>query len=92
MAKFSIYLPSGYRRSNVTQTVGRARSGEIAPQGLVSQTEFWDGRMSATVQRSTVRYVREPDGHIRPMTFKETVDKGYFILGQGPAGMNGVTT
>ena len=86
MVKRAIYLPSGYKRSNVTRIEGRARSGEVAQQGLVSHTEHWDGRISANVQRSTVRYVRERDGRIRPMTFKEMVAKGYFIVGRGPSG------
>ncbi len=84
--KRAIYLPSGYKRSNVTRVEGRARSGEVSRQGLVTHTEHWDGRLTGSVQRSTVRYVREPDGHIRPMTFREMVAKGYFTVGQGPSG------
>ncbi len=86
MVKRAIYLPSGYKRSNVTRTEGRARTGEVARQGLVSHTEHWDGRISANVQRSTIRYVRDPDGSIRPMTMAEMVAKGYFTLGRGPSG------
>ena len=88
MVKRFIYLPSGYKRSNETRVEGRARSGEVARQGLVSHTEHWDGRVSANVQRSTIRYVRDPDGTIRPMTFKEMVAKGYFTAGQGPSGFS----
>ena len=58
----------------------------MARQGLVSHTESWDGRIAANVARSTIRYVREPDGTIRPMTFKEMVAKGYFTVGEGPSG------
>jgi hypothetical protein len=81
------YLPPGYKKSSLTRTEGRARTGEVARQGLVSHTEHWDGRVSANVQRSTIRYVREPDGTIRAMTFKEMVAKGYFIPGRGPSGL-----
>ncbi len=81
-----IYLPSGYKRSNVTRTEGRAKTGEVAVQGLVSHTEHWDGRVSANVQRSTIRYVHQADGRIRPMTHNEMVTKGYFTVGQGPSG------
>ena len=86
MVKRAIYLPSGYKRSNVTRIEGRARTGEVSRQGLVSHTEHWDGRVSANVQRSTIRYVRDRDGTVRPMTMAEMVAKGYFTLGQGPSG------
>ncbi len=86
MVRRAIYLPSGYKRSNVTRIEGRARSGEVSRQGLVSHTEHWDGRISANVQRSTIRYVREPDGSVRQMTMAEMVAKGYFTLGRGPSG------
>ncbi len=81
-----LYLPSGYKRRSNTVVVGRSQTGEVSQQGLVSHTESWDGRVAANVQRSTIRYVREPDGTIRPMTFKEMVAKGYFTVGEGPSG------
>ncbi len=86
MVKRAIYLPSGYKRSTVTHTEGRARSGEVAPQGLVSHTEHWDGRIAANVQRSAIRYLIEPDGHIRPLTMDEMIAKGYWTKGRGPSG------
>ena len=64
MVKRFVYLPSGYKRSNVTRTEGRAETGEVSRQGLVSHTEEWDGRVSANVQRSAIRYVRDPDGNV----------------------------
>ncbi len=82
------YLPPGYKKSTRTRTEGRARSGEVARSGLVSHTDYWDGRMSANVQRSAIRYVREPDGHIRPMTHQEMVAKGYWTEGRGPSGFS----
>ena len=81
-----MYLPSGYKRSTKTTTDGRARTGEVSPQGLVSHTEHWDGRKSAHVQRSAIRYMHMPDGHIRPLTHQEMVDRGYWTVGQGPSG------
>lgn len=67
---------------------GIAESGEISPQGVVTHTEDWDGRISAEVLPATNRYVRDPDGHIRTMTFKEMVDRGYFHVGRGPKGVS----
>ena len=86
MVKRTFYLPSGYKQSTDTRTEGRARTGEVGAQGLVSHTEYWDGRISANVQRSTIRYARDPDGTIRPMTRAEMVANGYFTPGQGPSG------
>jgi len=80
------YLPPGYKKSTRTRTEGRARTGEVARQGLVSHTEFWDGRIAANVQRSAIRYMVEPDGHIRPLTHQEMVAKGYWTEGRGPSG------
>lgn len=84
MRKF-LYLAKNKRQHTVTE--GIARTGEISPKGVVSHTEDWDGRIRADVGPTPIRYVVEPDGRIRPMTFKEMVDKGYFIIGKGPVGV-----
>lgn len=86
MRKF-IYLPQGYKNRTRTKVEGVARSGEISQKGVVSQTEHWDGRLSAAAGPAGVRLIRDPDGTIRNMTFAEMVARGYFIIGKGPIGV-----
>ena len=82
-----LYLPSNYKSSTTRKVDGRAKTGEVSPQGLVAHTEDWEGRIAADVAPGTVRYIRDPDGTWRKMTFKEMVERGYFILGKGPKGV-----
>ncbi len=85
MTKRFAYLPSGYRHRKMSTVEGRAKTGEISPKGLVAKTESWDGRIAADVSPAAIRYIRDPDGTIRPMTFAEMVERGYFVVGHGPS-------
>lgn len=71
------------RRTNTT-TEGIARSGETSPKGTVTQIEDWDGRLAAVARPATIRYITDEDGTLRPMTMREMIDRGYFIVGKGP--------
>jgi hypothetical protein len=80
-----LYLPSNYRNSTRTRTYGRAETGEVSPKGLVSQTEDWDGRESATAMPSTIHYLyNQSTGEFRKKTMQEMIDEGLFIVGKGP--------
>ena len=81
------YLPSGYKSRTTTKVEGRAKTGEISPKGLVGHTHHWDGRIAANPAPAGIRYIRDPDGTNRPMTFTEMVAHGYFIMGRGPVGV-----
>ena len=87
MRKFFYVARSGIKNMTNTVVEGEARTGEISPKGLVSHTEDWEGRVQAAAAPSAIRYIREPDGHLRPLTFKEMVDRGYFIVAKGPTGI-----
>ena len=82
-----LYLPSDYKKRTHKIVAGVAKTGEVSPQGIVTHVETWDDRVAATVGPAGIRYLREPDGHIRPLTFQEQVDRGYFISGRGPIGV-----
>ena len=77
-------------RNSVNRVVeGIAKTGEVSPKGTVAHIEDWDGRVAVEAAPSAMRYVIEPDGRIRRMTFREQVDKGYFVVGVGPTGVKG---
>lgn len=80
-----LYVARNKRRHTTTE--GIAKTGEMSPKGVVSHTEDWEGRIAADIGAVPMRLVVEPDGRIRQMTFKEMVDKGYFIVGKGPTGV-----
>lgn len=80
------FLKEGYKQSTRRVVEGVATTGEISPKGTVAHTEDWEGRIQAEAAPSAMRYIRDPDGTIRKMTFKEMVERGYFILGSGPKG------
>ena len=82
-----LYLPSGYKKRTHKIVTGVAKTGEVSEQGVVTHTESWDDRVKAVVSTAGIRYLREPDGTIRPLTFQEQVDRGYFIVGRGPIGV-----
>ena len=82
-----LYLPSGYKKRTNKIVTGVAKTGEISKQGVVTHTESWDDRVKAVVSTVGIRYLRNPDGTIRPLTFQEQVDRGYFIVGRGPIGV-----
>ncbi len=84
-----LYLPSDYKKRTHKIVTGVAESGEMSEKGTVTHTETWDDRVAATVGPVGIRYLREPDGTIRPLTFQEQVDRGYFIVGRGPIGVRG---
>ena len=84
MAKRVFYIARLGRKTHTTVD-GRAKSGEVSPQGLVAHTEDWQGRIRAKAAPSTIRYIKTPDG-IRPMTMAEMIGRGYFIVGKGPKG------
>lgn len=81
-----IYVARIGQRTN-TVTEGVAKSGEVSPKGTVEHTEDWEGRIVARVAPATIRYVRDPDGTIRPKTMKEMIRDGQFIRGRGPIGI-----
>lgn len=81
-----LYL-ARYRQATNTKVEGRAKSGEISPKGLVAHTEDWEGRVASLAAPSAIRYIRDPDGHIRPMTMKEMIARGYFVVASGPVGI-----
>lgn len=70
-----------------TKVEGIARTGEISPKGWVSHTEDWDGRIMAKAAPNVLRLVMDRDGHVRPMTMREMIDRGYFIVAKGPIGV-----
>ncbi len=72
------------RSNRVTE--GRAKTGEVGPNGLVSHTEEWSGRTAVVAQPGTIHYVYDDDGDFRKLTMVEMIAKGYFILGTGPYG------
>ena len=82
-----IYLPSGYKKRTNRVVTGISKSGEMSLKGTVTHTETWDDRVAALARPAGIHYLREPDGHIRPLTFQEQVDRGYFIPGRGPIGV-----
>lgn len=81
------FLPEGYRLRTHRVTEGVAKTGEISPKGTVSHIESWDGRVAAEVAPVGLRYeFSVSTGRLRQLTFKEMVERGYFILGKGPKG------
>lgn len=82
-----LYLPSGYKKRTNRIVTGIAKSGEVSPKGTVAHTSHWDDRVDAEVAPAGIHYLREPDGHIRPLTFNEMVAKRYFVVGRGPVGV-----
>ncbi len=82
-----LYLPSDYKKRTHKVVTGVARTGEVSKQGVVTHTETWDDRVKAEVRPAGIRYLRERDGSIRPLTFQEQVARGYFIVGRGPIGV-----
>ncbi len=76
------YLPDPPRTNTIFE--GVAETGEVSTKGTVAHTEDWEGRIMATALPATIRYIRDPDGRIRPMTMPELVDHGFFIVGTGP--------
>ena len=86
MKKF-LYLPSGYKNRTNRVVTGISKTGEMSPKGTVTHTETWDDRVAALARPAGIHYLQEPDGHIRPLTFTEMVDRGYFTVGRGPLGV-----
>lgn len=81
------YLPESYQTRTNRTTEGRARTGEVSPKGLVAHTEHWDGRVAADAAPGPIHWGYSVGGkYFRPLTFRELVEKGYFILGSGPKG------
>ena len=85
MDKRFFYIARLGKKVNTT-VEGRAKSGEVSPKGLVAHTEDWQGRIRAASAPAAMRYIKTPDG-IRPMTMREMIDRGYFIVGKGPKGV-----
>lgn len=81
----ALYLPQGYKNRKHLVTEGVAKTGEVSPKGTVTHAEHWDGRVAADVQMVTMRYeYSAKTGRFRQLTFKELVERGYFIIGKGP--------
>jgi hypothetical protein len=81
-----LYL-ARYKQKTNTTVEGVAKSGQVSPQGIVAHSENWEGRVSSLAAPSAIRYLVDPDGHVRPMTMKEMIDRGYFHLASGPTGV-----
>lgn len=82
------FLPGNFKDRRRRTTVGRARTGEVSPKGLVAHTEDWDGRIAADTAPATMHYAYSVStGQVRKLTFAEMVEKGYFVLGSGPKGV-----
>ena len=45
-----VYLKQGYKQSTRDRTEGIASTGEVSPNGTVTHTDHWDGRVDATVK------------------------------------------
>ncbi len=79
------YLRQGFKRKTHTVTTGVAKTGEESTKGTVEHTEDWEGRIAATAKPAPIRMMVEPDGRVRRMTMPEMIERGYFIVGRGPA-------
>jgi hypothetical protein len=88
--KKTLYLMRYKRGATHTTVEGIARTGQVSPRGIVAHTEDQEGRIAAHIGPSAIRYIREPDGHIRPMTIREMIDRGYFLVASGPTGIHRV--
>jgi hypothetical protein len=78
-----IYIARYGKKTN-TVVEGVAKTGEISPKGTVAHTEDLEGRVSVLAAPSTIRYVRDQDGRIRPKTMEEMIRDGQFLVGVGP--------
>ena len=78
-----IYIARIGRKTN-TVVDGVAKTGEISPKGTVAHTEDREGRVAVLAAPATIRYIRDPDGTIRPKTMKEMIRDGQFVIGYGP--------
>ncbi len=66
-------------------TEGVAATGETSPKGTVTVREAWDGRVAAAARPAGVHYGYNDAGEIRKLTMDEMIERGYFIIGKGPA-------
>ena len=80
------FLPEGFKTRKNRTVEGIAKTGEISHKGIVGATEDWEGRVAGDVGAVSMRYINDR-GHIRKMTFREQVDRGYIIPGRGPVGV-----
>lgn len=71
-------------RTRVT-TEGVAQTGEISPKGTVTHAEEWNGDTAVMTRPAPIHYGYNDAGEIRPLTMAEMIDRGYFIIGKGPA-------
>ena len=79
------WLAEGYKLRKHRTTEGVASTGEISPKGTVSHVEDWEGRIAAEAAPGGLHWgYSVSTGLYRPLTFKELVEKGYFIIGKGP--------
>lgn len=83
MAKPHIYI-ARYQKQTNTVVEGVAKTGEISPKGTVAHTEDREGRVSVLAAPAPIRWVRDPDGTLRPKTMKEMIRDGQFLIGVGP--------
>ena len=82
----ALFLPSDYKKRTRRVVSGVAKTGEVSPKGTVTHIEHWDDRVSVDAGPAGIHYIQDGDG-IRPMTFPELVEHGYFIVGRGPIGV-----
>lgn len=79
------WLPEGYKLRKHRVTEGVAESGEVSPKGTVSHIEDWEGRIAAEAAPAAQHYEYSiSTGKLRRLTFREMVDRGYFIITKGP--------
>jgi hypothetical protein len=83
MTKPHIYIARYAKKTN-TVVEGVAKTGEISPKGTVAHTEDLEGRVAVLAAPATIRWVRDPDGTLRPKTMKEMIRDGQFLIGVGP--------
>ncbi len=83
--RVALYLPSHYKNRTNAVTAGQAKSGEISPKGLMTETEDWEGRVKVLARPTTIHLKMNPDGTIRPKTMAELIEEGKFFIGKGPS-------
>ena len=88
MSKRPFYLPSGFKKRKNKVVTGVSKTGEVAPSGLVSHIEDWEGRVAVVAAPSTINYIwNKHTGEFRAKTMDELIKEGKFIRGKGPTGV-----
>lgn len=64
---------------------GIAKSGEVSPKGTVTHFDHWDDTVAVMTEPAAIHYAYNDNNEIRPLTMDEMIERGYFIVGKGPA-------